>query len=169
MRPFNFCPSCGANLQLPDHDGAARCSSCRRSWYRNPAPTVGCALVRDGLALVAVRARAPEKGRIDVPGGFLHVAEDPLDGIRREVREELSVDVDVAGDDFIQAVSHRYGPDGDWLLSLGYAGRIRSGEPRPGDDVESVRWVTEDELEDLDWAWKHDLELVRRALRRERS
>jgi ADP-ribose pyrophosphatase YjhB (NUDIX family) len=169
MRPFNFCPSCASSLHLPDRDGAARCMSCGREWYRNPAPTVGCALVRAGRALVTVRAREPEKGRFDVPGGFLHVGEDPLAGLRREVREELAVEVDVSHEDYIQAVPHRYGADGDWLLSLGYAGRLVSGEPSPSDDVASVAWVGVGDLEGLeglDWAWEHDLVLVRRALQR---
>ncbi|CAN5657365.1 hypothetical protein BH24ACT26_BH24ACT26_22990 [soil metagenome] len=166
MKPFNFCPSCAASLHNRDEEGAARCASCGRLWYRNPAPTVGCVMVRDARALVTVRARAPEKGRTDAPGGFLHVGEDPLDGLKREVREELGVDVDVTHEDFIQAAPHRYGADGDWLLSLGYAVRRVSGEPTASDDVESIEWVVEGQLDGLDWAWGHDLVLVRRALQR---
>jgi ADP-ribose pyrophosphatase YjhB (NUDIX family) len=52
--------------------------------------------VRDGKALVTVRAREPEKGRIDVPGGFVEVGEHPVKGIEREVREELGVEIEVA-------------------------------------------------------------------------
>jgi 8-oxo-dGTP diphosphatase len=166
MRPFRFCSSCGAELDRPDAEGGARCPSCGRAWYRNPAPTVGCAIVRRGRALVAVRGRPPEKGRIDVPGGFLHVGEQPLEGLKREVREELGVEIEATEDDYVQAVAHRYGPDGDWLLSLGYAARLVSGEPRPSDDVEAVRWVRARDLESLDWAWPHDLVLVRAALDR---
>jgi NADH pyrophosphatase NudC (nudix superfamily) len=164
MRPFRFCPSCGSALREPDAEGTTRCPSCGRHWYRNPAPTVGCAIVRDARALVAVRGRDPEKGKIDVPGGFLHVGEQPIDGLKREVREELGVEIAATDDDYVQAVAHRYGAEGDWLLSLGFAARLVAGEPRPSDDVEDVRWVRRAELEELDWAWAHDLTLVRRAL-----
>ena len=41
------------------------------------APTAGAAIVKDGRALVTVRAREPEKGKLDVPGGFLGPFEDP--------------------------------------------------------------------------------------------
>jgi len=71
------------------------CPECGRSWYRNSAPAVGVAIVRDGKALVTVRALEPEKGKVDVPGGFVEVGEHPVRGLEREVREELGVEVEV--------------------------------------------------------------------------
>jgi ADP-ribose pyrophosphatase YjhB (NUDIX family) len=149
-----------------DAEGAACCRSCGRHWYRNPAPTVGCAIVDGGRALVAVRAGEPHRGLIDVPGGFLHVGEQPLEGLKREVREELGVEIEVTDGDYVQAVAHQYGTDGDWLLSMGFTARLASGDPHPTDDVADVRWVTIDEIDELDWAWQHDHALVRRALAR---
>lgn len=163
MKPFRFCPACGAGLAASD-DGGGRCAHCGRSWYRNPAPTVGCAIVDGGRALVTVRARPPEQGRIDVPGGFLEPGEHPLDGLRREVAEEICVDVEVSEADFVHAAPHRYGDEGDWVLALGFAARYAGGEIRCRDDVADARWVAAADLDDLDFAWPHDRELVRRAL-----
>jgi ADP-ribose pyrophosphatase YjhB (NUDIX family) len=166
MRPFNFCPACGARLDVPGAEGAARCPSCGRVWYRNPAPTVAAAIVRDARALVTIRARSPHRGKVDVPGGFLGVAEQPLDGLRRELREELGVEIDVGEDDYVQAVAHQYGDEGDWLVSMGFTARLASGEPRPADDVAEVKWIGGDDIEALEWAWEHDRALVRKALER---
>jgi 8-oxo-dGTP diphosphatase len=129
---------------------------------------VGVALIRDRRALVTVRAGEPEKGRIDVPGGFLAPEEDAVEGLRREVREELGVEIEVAEDDCISLATHRYGDDGISVLAIGFVGRIVHGEPQPADDVADARWVTADELDELDFAWPHDRELVRRALERSR-
>ena len=164
MRPFRFCPACASALDQPDEEGGARCPACGRVWYRNAAPTAGAALVSGDRVLVTIRGREPEKGRIDVPGGFLRPHEDPLDGLRREVAEELGVDLDVSNRDFIQGAPHTYGGEGDWVLALGFKARIVRGEPRAADDVAGIRWVTAEELDDLDWAWPHDRELVRKAL-----
>jgi ADP-ribose pyrophosphatase YjhB (NUDIX family) len=164
MRPIHFCASCGSRLEEADGEGGRRCTACGRMWYSNPAPTIACVIVRDGRALVAVRAGDPWKGRIDVPGGFLNVAEQPLDGLKREVREELGVEVEVSDRDFVQAIAHRYEAEGQWLVSLGFRARLVSGEPRPADDVADIRWVTRDEIDDLDFAWPHDRVLVRRVL-----
>ncbi len=167
MKPFVFCPACGRPLQQPDAEGGAECRSCGRHWYRNSAPTAGAAIVRGGRALVTVRAREPERGRLDVPGGFLQWGEHPIDGLKREVKEELGVEIDVAVRDCVSMVPHRYGEEGDYVLSLGFRARHVSGEPSASDDVAEIRWVGMDELDDLDFAWEHDRDLVRHALEQE--
>lgn len=167
MKPFRFCPACGSNLEQPDNEGGALCSSCDRSWYRNSSPTVGCVIIRDGKALVTVRGREPEKGRLDVPGGFLMAGEHPIDGLKREVKEELGVEIDVDISDCLSMVPHRYGKEGDFVLALGFAARFIGGEVRPTDDVEDVHWVSHEQLDKLDFAWPHDRELVRMVLERE--
>jgi ADP-ribose pyrophosphatase YjhB (NUDIX family) len=115
-------------------------------------------------ALITIRARDPERGRADVPGGFLHPGEHPIDGLKREVKEELGIDIDTSEEDLVSATPHRYGRDGDWVLSLGFKGRLTSGQPAPADDVAEARWIRLNELEKIDFAWPHDRELVRRAL-----
>lgn len=130
------------------------------------APTAGAVIVRDGEALITKRARDPEKGRFDIPGGFLEVGEDPITGLQREVDEELGMKIAVTYEDLIQAVPHLYGEDGDWVLALGFIARESTGEPVAADDVEEIRWVTLDELDAIDFAWDHDRELVRKALTR---
>lgn len=122
-------------------------------------------MVKDGKALVSVRAREPEKGRLDVPGGFLLPGEDPVSGLKREVKEELGVDIEVGVEDCISMVPHRYGDEGDFVLALGFIARITGGEISPTDDVEEVHWVSEHDLDDLDFAWPHDRDLIRKALR----
>lgn len=163
MRPLLFCAWCGGALEQRGDEGA-HCRACDRTWYRNPAPTVGAVIVLDGRALVTERAFEPFKGRFDVPGGFLRRGEDPLDGLRREVKEELGVDIDVGIDDLIGLAPHRYGDGDDWNLSLGFTARLVAGEPQPADDVAAIRWVGPGELDGLQWAWEHDRELVRTAL-----
>jgi 8-oxo-dGTP diphosphatase len=161
--PYRFCPADGAPLGDPRPSGGATCPECGRSWYRNSAPTVGAAIVRDGRALVTVRAIEPEKGKIDVPGGFLEVGEHPVEGLGREVREELGVEVEVEGSPALLA-THTYGPGGAWVLAMGFRARILEGEPRPADDVAELRWVSTEEVDGLDFAWEHDRRFVKEAL-----
>ena len=164
MKPFDFCPSCATGLSWSE--GQARCSGCSRTWYRNSAPTAGAAIVKDGKVLVTLRGVEPEKGRWDIPGGFLSEGEEPIEGLRRELREELGVEIDVSVEDCVSMVPHRYGPEGDFVLALGFLARLKSGEPAAADDVAEFRWVTADEVDALDFAWEHDRDLVRKALKR---
>ena len=119
--------------------------------------------MRDGKALVTVRAVEPEKGRVDVPGGFVEVGEHPVRGIEREVREELGVEVEVEEKPVLLA-THTYGPDGIWVLAISFLARLVGGEPSPADDVAEIRWVSAEEIDDIDFAWEHDRNLVRAAL-----
>jgi ADP-ribose pyrophosphatase YjhB (NUDIX family) len=150
----------------PQPEKGSTCSSCGRTWYRNSVPTVGAVIVSDGKALVARRAADPHKGRFDSPGGFLEAGEEALDGLRREIREELGVEIDVKPSDYINATVHTYGDEDDYVLALSFAARIVSGEPTPDDDVAEVKWVGPDELEEIEWAWEHNREDTRRALQR---
>lgn len=162
--PFRYCPADGTRLGEPRPSGGVTCPLCGRSWYRNSAPSVGAAIVRDGRALVTVRAREPEKGKLDVPGGFLRVGEHPESGLAREVREELGLDVEIIGPPVLLA-THTYGSGGAWVLAIGFRARlVGDGEPEPTDDVAEVRWVSRDELDGLDFAWEHDRRFVKEAL-----
>lgn len=161
--PFRFCPADGTPLGDPRPSGGVTCPGCGRSWYRNSAPTVGAVILRDGRALVTVRAIEPEKGKVDVPGGFLEIGEHPVEGLMREVREELGVEVEV-GERPVLLATHTYGPEGVWVLAMGFRARIVDGEPRPADDVAEVRWISAGEVDGLDFAWEHDREFVRAAL-----
>ena len=138
---------------------------CSRSWYRNSAPAVGAVIVENGRALITVRAREPEKGRLDLPGGFLGVGEHPVDGLAREVGEELGVEIEVLEPPILLA-THTYGPDGQYVLAIGFRARIVAGEPDPTDDVAAIRWVSAEEVDSADFAWEHDRRMVREALRR---
>lgn len=162
--PFRFCPMDGTPLADPDKEGGSRCDACGRSWYRNSSPVVGCVIVRDGKALVTVRGIEPHRGKLDVAGGFLLNGEHPIDGLKREIKEELGIEIDVGVDDCLLMAPHEYAHEGDYNLALGFSARWVSGDPSPADDVADLRWVSRDEVETLEFAWEHDRELVRKAL-----
>lgn len=164
MKPFRFCPACGSPLGAPGHENAVHCSVCERDWYRNMAPTAGAAIARDNKVLVTVRARDPEKGKLDVPGGFLGPDEHPVAGLKREVDEELGIEIEAEVTDCVQMVPHPYGAEGDIVLALGFIVRWVGGEPSPNDDVAEIRWLDAGQIADADFAWDHDRDLLRRAL-----
>ena len=161
--PFRFCPADGTRLGEPRPSGGVTCSLCGRSWYRNSAPAVGAVIVEDEKALLTLRAREPEKGRPDLPGGFLGAGEHPVDGLAREAREELGVEIEVLEPPILLA-THTYGPDGQYVLAMGFRARIVAGEPDQTDDVAAIRWVSPQELDSADFAWEHDRRMVQEAL-----
>jgi 8-oxo-dGTP pyrophosphatase MutT (NUDIX family) len=161
--PFRYCPVDGTALDDPDKEGGSRCGTCGRSWYRNSSPVVGCVIVRDGKVLVTVRGVDPHKGKVDLPGGFLLNGEDPIEGLKREIEEEVGIEIEADVSDCLQMAPHVYAHENDFNLALGFRARWISGEAVAGDDAAEIRWVSPDEVEALDFAWEHDRELVRKA------
>ena len=161
--PFRYCPADGTRLGGPRPSGGATCPLCGRSWYRNPAPAVGAAIMSGDKALVTVRAREPYRGKVDVPGGFLEVGEHPVDGLKREVREELGLEIEVDPTPVLLA-PHTYGPEGVWALAIGFRASVLEGTPDPADDVAEALWIGAGEVDGVDFAWEHDRGFVRAAL-----
>lgn len=149
LHGWRYCPRCRSDLELDD--GRASCRACGLVAYANSAPTAN-ALVEDGAGrvLLARRAIDPDKGKWDIVGGFLDEHEHPLDGLRREVREETGLEVEP--DEFVCATVDWYGdgPDAAATLNLTWTARIVAGEPAPADDVAELRWFPPEELPPAD-------------------
>ena len=98
MRPvelFRFCPKCAAPRA---EDNAAKtplcCVACGLVLYFNPT-VAAAAFVFDtaGRVLLIRRAKDPSAGKFGVPGGFIDFGESAEDGMRREVREEVGLEL----------------------------------------------------------------------------
>jgi NAD+ diphosphatase len=126
-------------------EAQATCPACGLVVYANPAPTVSALLFdEDGRVMLARRAADPGRGLWDLLGGFMHEGELPLETLVRELREETSLEIEPL--EFFGAWPDRYGESGVWTLNLYWTARVRSGEPKPADDVAEVAWFRAGEL-----------------------
>ncbi len=97
-----------------------------------------------------------------MPGGFLELGEHPVDGLKREVREELGMEIDPTP---VLLAPHTYGPESVvWALAIGFRARVLEGTPDPADDVAEARWIGTGEVDGLNFAWEHARGFVRAAL-----
>lgn len=117
---------------------------------------VAGALISQGALLVAQRERPPElAGLWELPGGKVADGETDADGLARELREELGIEV---------TVGVRLGADvvlPNAMTLRAYLVTCASGSPR-AHDHRALRWVRAEELGDLDWVpadrgWVPDL------------
>jgi ADP-ribose pyrophosphatase YjhB (NUDIX family) len=102
--------------------------------------------VRDGAGRVLLGRRGVEPflGLWDTPGGFVEPGESLEECVRRELREEAGIEVEVGR--LVATVPDTYGPTGDATVNAFYDCLLLSGEPRPDDDVAELRWFAPDEL-----------------------
>jgi NAD+ diphosphatase len=97
-----YCPHCATPLALLAHaeDGGPkerlRCPACAWTHWNNPTPVLAAVIEcvdREGQLLLA--RNAAWSGRMfGLVTGFMEAGETPQDGIRREVAEETSLEVE---------------------------------------------------------------------------
>lgn len=125
---YTFCPSCGIRL------------------YHNPTPAVSILPVKDGKVLLAKRAIEPYKGDYDVLGGFLDFGETAEEAVRRELKEEVGLEVKSMK--FFRTYVDRYGKDGEHTLGLFFIVEAE-GTPIATDDVAACEWIPIEELDKI--------------------
>jgi 8-oxo-dGTP diphosphatase len=113
-----------------------------------PLLTVVAAALVDAAGRVLVAQRPPGKwaaGRWEFPGGKVEPGESEEAALRRELREELGVEVEHCGR--LGAVRHRY-PDREVDLALWLVPRF-SGTPA-GFEGQALRWLPAADLHTAD-------------------
>jgi NAD+ diphosphatase len=94
-RVLRFCPRCGGSELDFSSLNAFTCRNCHNPLYLNVAAAVAAIIERDdGTFLLARRNHDPARGLLDVPGGFLEPLESAERALRREIQEELGLDLD---------------------------------------------------------------------------
>jgi ADP-ribose pyrophosphatase YjhB (NUDIX family) len=158
---WRFCPRCGEAIEKVED--RAECRACGYVGYANPVPATEAVCFRDdGRVLLGRRAIDPGAGLWDLPGGFLHEDEHPLDALRREIREETSLEIEAV--DFLGFWLEPY--DGRIVLCLTWTAQA-SGEGRAADDLVELRWFPPDELPGAaDLAFTHYPAVLSAALAR---
>ena len=107
-----------------------------------PILAVGAIVVRDGSLLLVRRGRDPGRGLWSLPGGRVEAGESLSEAVRREVKEETGVDVevgDLAGVFEVRDPTH--------LVVLDYFAVAQADQaPRAGTDADDARWVPYEEM-----------------------
>jgi ADP-ribose pyrophosphatase YjhB (NUDIX family) len=130
----------------------------RREFPDHPIVGVGGVVILDDRALLIRRGSEPLKGQWSIPGGTLELGETLLEGVRRELLEETSLEVRVL--DLIEVFERIIpGPEADpsgsksdpsrpryHFVIADYLCEVVSGAPRAGGDVTDVALVCENEL-----------------------
>ena len=129
MSEFRFCPLCGERLEpkaSPPDQGLPSCPTGHFVHFDNPAATVQAWIERDGEYLILKRNDEPNRGRWDLPGGFVEMGESPRDAVVREVQEETGLTV--VPTEIIGAFTSQYGTTGRHTIDIAYSCRIDHGE-----------------------------------------
>jgi ADP-ribose pyrophosphatase YjhB (NUDIX family) len=120
-----------------------------REYPAHPVVGVGAVVVRDGRALIIKRAHEPRKGEWSLPGGLLELGESLEDAVRREIKEETSLDVTVGP--IIETFDRVHRDDAGGIryhfVIVDYVCWSMAGEATAASDAEAVAWVRAEEID----------------------
>jgi mutator protein MutT len=103
-----------------------------------PQIAVGAIVIDDGRLLVVKRANDPGKGLWSLPGGRVEQGEFLEDALKREVREETGLEVEVGE---LAGILEVPGDELHYVILDYHALVTGSTDVRPGDDAAEVRWA----------------------------
>lgn len=135
-----FCGVCGQELTPQTDECARRCTACNAQYFPVLAPAMIVAVHRGNELLLASNARF-KPGMYSILAGFVEAGESVEDAIRREVREEVNIEVD----------NIRYFGSQSWpypnSLMLGFEADYAGGDLKPdGTEILDARWCRADAL-----------------------
>jgi NADH pyrophosphatase NudC (nudix superfamily) len=90
---FTYCPKCGNETLTSLEENGMICQSCDLKYYHNTAAAVAGIIVSPKGIVMIKRAHDPEKGKLDIPGGFANYNETLEEALRRELSEELNINI----------------------------------------------------------------------------
>jgi len=111
---------------------------------------VGAIIFEGDSILLVERAGEPLKGYWSLPGGLVETGELIEDAVRREVREETGLLVELLSrfDIFERIMRDAEGRAEYHYVLVDYICRVVGGAPSAGDDVSRLEWVKRPELRD---------------------
>jgi len=140
---FHFCPRCGQHRAAGEPASPFRCAACGFTLFFSAANATATFIRRDdGRMLFIRRAREPAQGRLAPPGGFVDIGERAEDAVRREIREEVGLEI--TAPEFLGSFTNQYHYlDVTYpVLDLFFTAEARNpAAARPLDEVADLCWL----------------------------
>jgi mutator protein MutT len=108
----------------------------------------GALIINDNNQVLLIKRGSKAKSERGVwsrPGGGVEEGESPEEAVKREIKEELGIEIEILEPlDFIEHLSDT----GQHWIALGYLAKVKNGEPRimEPEKIEEIKWFSLDEI-----------------------
>ncbi|MDO8683809.1 MAG: NUDIX hydrolase [Armatimonadota bacterium] len=121
------------------------------SQLRNPVPAVAAIILRGDEILLIKRGAEPGFGKWSIPGGSVEIGETMESALKREVKEETGLDVEVGRLAGISDLIIRKDELIEWhYILINFFASVVSGQMGAASDVSECRWVKLSEIHNYD-------------------
>lgn len=151
---FKFCPSCASTDFTFPENRRFLCNACGFTYYHNIAAAVAIVFTFEDKILFAVRNIDPDKGKLDLPGGFIDPNETAEVAACREIEEELGIAIQPQDLRYITTSPNNYLYKNVpyRTLDLFYECALPS---------EVIKIKAEDEIQELIWVQRSQIDLTK--------
>lgn len=108
MKILKYCPNCGKESLQWDGERKWSCQNCGFTLYNNVAGAVAVVIRYNDEIYLTRRNRDPKKGKLDLAGGFVDPKESAEETCKRELFEELQLDVDISNLKYLTSLPNVY-------------------------------------------------------------
>ncbi|GAA4165229.1 NUDIX domain-containing protein [Chryseobacterium ginsenosidimutans] len=108
MKILKYCPNCGKESLQWDGEKKWSCPNCNFTLYNNVAGAVAVVIRYNDEIYLTRRNRDPKKGKLDLAGGFVDPKESAEETCKRELFEELQLDVDISNLKYLTSLPNVY-------------------------------------------------------------
>jgi mutator protein MutT len=145
---FKYCPKCGAATLHFARINLLICGNCGFEFYLNNAVAVVAVIKNDKNQILLVkRAKEPAKGLLDLPGGCAAHGESAEEALKREIEEELGVNIASARYFCSAANIYKYKSVTYSTVDLAFICKVDDiSKAKPADDAHSIYFIAPNKI-----------------------
>lgn len=151
MDELHFCPKCGEETLIWDGEKKLSCKQCSFVLYHNCAAAVAVVIRCGNEIMLTKRNQEPGKGKLDLAGGFTDPKESAEETCARELKEELSIDINPENLKILLTLPNVYRyKDIDYnTLDIFFEYKVEEKFDVNLDinEVSEIKWLKEDEID----------------------
>jgi 8-oxo-dGTP diphosphatase len=125
--------------------------------HRNPTPTIDAIIHNDKNQILLIkRKNEPFMNHLSLPGGFVNNGEKVEDALKREIKEEVSLNIEPL--EILGVYSDPSRDPRDHIMSIVFICLIIDDvKEKAGDDAAEIFWINLDKLNTFDLAFDHKI------------
>ena len=152
---FKYCPICKSINISKNAEKNFNCPDCGFDYYHNVAAACAVIIEYNDSIILCIRKYDPAKGKLDLPGGFVDYHENLENALKREVKEELNLEIEDL--EYIQSFPNQYVYKNITYHTLDFIFRTK---------ISSITGIkVNDDVEDYVLINKHDIRIEKIGLR----
>jgi mutator protein MutT len=147
---FKYCPNCSSPNVTIQNNFKLHCSDCDFVLYHNIAAAVAIIFTYQDKILFTERNVDPDKGKLDLPGGFIDPNETAEEAACREINEELGLTITPTNLTYITTApnNYLYRNVSYRTMDIFYECELKSEviSIKAADEIKALTWIKRNEI-----------------------